>query len=197
MAHSDAHGAAQQARAALGSAPSARARTHAALRSSYSNLAAAPLAVPFRCKEEHLGAYSAPGAQSSHLHAAAWSSAARWASAGRPGRAGGARAQEAAASDSYDSGEPGGVADDRKLVVLGLPWVTDEASLRKYFAQFGPLQVRGAAISHALARCPARSAQQRTERASAPAAACTPSAGSLVAIARERERARRARRSAW
>jgi len=38
------------------------------------------------------------------------------------------------------------MADDRKLVVLGLPWVTDEASLRKYFAQFGPLQVRGAAL---------------------------------------------------
>lgn len=34
------------------------------------------------------------------------------------------------------------VVDDRKLVVLGLPWVTDEASLRKYFSQFGPLQAR-------------------------------------------------------
>ena len=51
-------------------------------------------------------------------------------------------AQEAAASESYDSADAGGVADDRKLVVLGLPWVTDEASLRKYFAQFGPLQAR-------------------------------------------------------
>ena len=42
------------------------------------------------------------------------------------------------------SGEAG-VVDDRKLVVLGLPWVTDEASLRKYFSQFGPLQARRAA----------------------------------------------------
>ncbi|KAK9827371.1 hypothetical protein WJX81_002984 [Elliptochloris bilobata] len=50
--------------------------------------------------------------------------------------------QEAAVHDGFEgtSAEAGGAADDRKLVVLGLPWVTDEASLRKYFSQFGPLQ---------------------------------------------------------
>ena len=54
--------------------------------------------------------------------------------------------QEAAAHEGFDSpGGEAGVVDDRKLVVLGLPWVTDEASLRKYFSQFGPLQARRAA----------------------------------------------------
>lgn len=54
-------------------------------------------------------------------------------------------AQDVAARDSFEStsgGEGSGVVDDRKLVVLGLPWVTDEASLRQYFTQFGPLQAR-------------------------------------------------------
>ena len=51
------------------------------------------------------------------------------------------RVQEAAAHEGFEgAGGEAGVADDRKLVVLGLPWVTDEASLRKDFSQFGPLQ---------------------------------------------------------
>lgn len=32
-------------------------------------------------------------------------------------------------------------ADMRKLVILGLPWDTTEASLEQYFSQIGPLQV--------------------------------------------------------
>lgn len=32
-------------------------------------------------------------------------------------------------------------ADTRKLVILGLPWDTNEASLEQYFSQIGPLQV--------------------------------------------------------
>jgi len=31
--------------------------------------------------------------------------------------------------------------DTRKLVILGLPWDTTEASLEQYFSQLGPLQV--------------------------------------------------------
>ena len=33
-------------------------------------------------------------------------------------------------------------ADTRKLVILGLPWDTTEASLEQYFSQIGPLQVQ-------------------------------------------------------
>ena len=38
------------------------------------------------------------------------------------------------AGDAADS-------DTRKLVILGLPWDTTEASLEQYFSQIGPLQV--------------------------------------------------------
>ncbi len=31
--------------------------------------------------------------------------------------------------------------ESRKLVILGLPWDTTEASLEQHFSQFGPLQV--------------------------------------------------------
>ena len=39
-----------------------------------------------------------------------------------------------AAGDAADT-------DTRKLVILGLPWDTTEASLEQYFSQLGPLQV--------------------------------------------------------
>ena len=41
--------------------------------------------------------------------------------------------------------------DTRKLVILGLPWDTTEASLEQYFSQIGPLQVHICCPSHATA----------------------------------------------
>ena len=43
--------------------------------------------------------------------------------------------------DSAGSADAGDT-DMRKLVILGLPWDTTEASLEQYFSQIGPLQVR-------------------------------------------------------
>ena len=42
--------------------------------------------------------------------------------------------------DSAGSADAGDT-DMRKLVILGLPWDTTEASLEQYFSQIGPLQV--------------------------------------------------------
>ena len=42
--------------------------------------------------------------------------------------------------ESISSGDAADT-DTRKLVILGLPWDTTEASLEQYFSQLGPLQV--------------------------------------------------------
>jgi RNA recognition motif-containing protein len=45
------------------------------------------------------------------------------------------------ATNTGDGLVGGGEVDVRKLVILGLPWDTTEASLEQYFSQIGPLQV--------------------------------------------------------
>jgi RNA recognition motif-containing protein len=49
-------------------------------------------------------------------------------------------AQMEAVQDAYMSNKDG--MDQRKLVVLGLPWETTEETFRQYFQQFGNVEVR-------------------------------------------------------
>ena len=44
-------------------------------------------------------------------------------------------------SNSNGDSMMGSEVDARKLVILGLPWETTEASLEQHFSQIGPLQV--------------------------------------------------------
>lgn len=44
-------------------------------------------------------------------------------------------------SNSNGDSIMGSEVDARKLVILGLPWETTEASLEQHFSQIGPLQV--------------------------------------------------------